>query len=75
MNERTQKKVKIVSKAETFAAICEFVDPANIPKSYGGTLNYGSDPDSCRWNSPEEVALREHVDAVNKKHGVESKME
>jgi hypothetical protein len=38
------------------------------------THSYGNDKDSCRWNSPDEVALREHVEAVNKKLGVEFKM-
>lgn len=74
VNERTQKKVKIVSGGrETLEAMKEFVDPANIPKRYGGELSYGEEID-CRWSSPEEVTLREHVDAVNKKLGVEYKM-
>lgn len=112
VNERTRKKVRIVGKSETFAAICEFVDPENVPTCYGGQLrcvlgrvghrwvdryresqpiselthhnqfhahpethSYGEDPDSCRWNSPEEVALSEFVHAVNRKHGVASKMQ
>jgi hypothetical protein len=34
----TTKQVRIVGAAETFACIKEFVDPANIPKCYGGEL-------------------------------------
>lgn len=79
VNERTQKKVKIVKGGkEMFECIKEFVDPKNIPKAYGGELSFGEngekDPESCRWNSPEEIALRNHVHEVNKKFGVESKM-
>lgn len=36
--------------------------------------SYAENEPDCRWSSPEEVALREHVEAVNKKHGVEFKM-
>lgn len=38
VNERTQKKIRIVGKSETFACISEFVDPKDIPKCYGGQL-------------------------------------
>lgn len=44
---------------ETFRAISEFVDPKHIPTDYGGSLTCGDEPDSCRWHSPEETALRE----------------
>jgi hypothetical protein len=44
---------------ETFKAISEFVDPKHIPTDYGGSLTCGTEPDSCRWHSPEETALRE----------------
>ncbi len=46
VNERTQKKVKIVgSGRETHSCISEFVDPANMPKRYGGQLRCVSDSD------------------------------
>ena len=32
-----------------------------------------NDHDSCRWQSPEEVQLREHVYEVNRRHGVTCK--
>ena len=38
VNERTRRKVKIVSKSETLEAIKEFVDIENIPVEYGGKL-------------------------------------
>ena len=39
VNERTQKKVKIVAGGrETFEAIAEFVDVEHIPVAYGGQL-------------------------------------
>ena len=38
---------------------------------YGGKLRFGDGVDTARWKSPQEVALREHVLAVNKKYGVE----
>lgn len=39
VNERTQKKVKIVAGGrETLECLKEFVDLANIPKRYGGEL-------------------------------------
>ncbi len=75
VNERTQKKVKIVGKKETYQCLLEFIDEANIPDSYGGKLKFGDGPDSCRRFSPQEVALREHVEAVNKRHGVAMIME
>jgi hypothetical protein len=32
---------------------------------------FNDEPDSCRWNTPEEVRLREYVNSVNAKHGVQ----
>jgi hypothetical protein len=67
-HKHPQKKIRIVPAGkETTEAIAEFVDPADIPVEYGGQLRYGDGADSCRWNSPEEVALREHVHAINKR--------
>lgn len=41
---------------------------------FHGHDSYAENEPDCRSSSPEEVALREHVEAVNKKHGVEFKM-
>lgn len=42
--------------------------PHQPPHNKPQTNSYGDGgPDSCRWHSPEEVALREHVYAVNKR--------
>jgi len=71
VNETTQKKIRIVrSGKETFECLSEFVDPKFIPEEYGGQLSYGG-PDTCRWHSPEEVKLQEHVHAINRKFGKE----
>ena len=59
------------SKPETLECLKEFIDEADIPVEYGGKLRFGDGVDTARFKSPQEVALREHVLAVNKKHGVE----
>jgi len=56
---------------ETLECLKEFIDEADIPVEYGGKLRFGEGMDTARFKSPQEVALREHVLAVNKKHGVE----
>ena len=39
VNERTQKKIRIVKAGkETLEAMKEFIDIKNIPKMYGGEL-------------------------------------
>lgn len=58
-------------KTETLQCLKEFIDEADIPVEYGGKLRFGEGVDTARFKSPQEVALREHVLAVNKKHGVE----
>ncbi len=59
--------------SETLKAMQEFIPLDRIPVEYGGQLTYSHEADSCRWNSPQEVALKEHVRAVNERLGVEAK--
>jgi hypothetical protein len=35
------------------------------------TVRMGEGPESCRWHSPEERLFREHVNANNRRYGVE----
>ena len=64
-------RVPLQAGKETTDAIAEFVDLDKIPVEYGGTLKFGDKADSCRWESPEEVRLREHVYAVNRRFAEE----
>lgn len=68
----TREKLKITSTlSQVFEALTEFVEPDQIPVEYGGTLRFGEEPNSCRWKSPDEVAMKEFVMNINAKHGVE----
>lgn len=68
INETTAAKVRIVKAGqETTNAINEFVELDQIPVEYGGKLRFGEGEDTCRHMCPEEVQLREHVYAINKK--------
>ena len=57
-------KVKILSASETLQGLQEHIDISNIPEYYGGQLDFGGH-DSCRFNSPETIALNQFVDEVN----------
>jgi len=65
----TVKKIRIASTGkETEEALREFIEPRQIPVEYGGTLQFSDEPDSCRWHSPEEKAIRELVHELNRIH-------
>lgn len=71
LNDVTRRKVRITSStSKVFEALCEFFDPNDIPEEYGGKLRFNDKPDNCRYFAPEEVALREHIENLNQKHGV-----
>lgn len=71
LNDVTRKKVRITSsKSKVLEALCEFFDPKDIPEEYGGELRFHDKGDSCRYFAAEEVALREHIENLNRKHGV-----
>jgi hypothetical protein len=61
VHENTQKKVKILAKKEILNGLLEHVDMSEIPIYYGGLKDYGGGIDSCRFNSPDEIALAEYV--------------
>ncbi|KAG5181758.1 hypothetical protein JKP88DRAFT_320878 [Tribonema minus] len=68
----TLDKIKILKSGAIFAELAQHVDAANIPTEYGGTCLWPGDfgdegPGSCRWNSPQEVQLRQFVDELNRK--------
>ena len=69
MHPNTQKKIKICSKRETLEALEEHIDISNIPKYYGGALDYKPPNedckdrgiDNCRFYSPEVLDLLKFV--------------
>lgn len=65
VHENTQKKVRILSSKETLKGLQEHIDISQIPIYYGGQLDYGGGADSCRFNSPEAIALNEYVRKLN----------
>ncbi len=74
LHEMTREKLKITSTvSQAFVALTEFVEPDQIPAEYGGTLRFGEEQNSCRWKSPDEVAMKEFVKKINAKHGVQFK--
>ena len=66
IHPNTQRKVRILSKNETLEGLKEHIDEELIPSYYGGKLDFGG-KDSCRFNSPESVAISEYVKELNKK--------
>jgi hypothetical protein len=66
VHPNTQKKVKILSKKETLAGLQEHLDISQIPEYYGGQLDFGG-PDSCRFKSPESLAMDAYVRDINNK--------
>ena len=62
-------QVKILNAKETLEGLQEHIDLANIPEYYGGKLDFGG-PDSCRFHSPEVIALNEFVRDLNERHNV-----
>jgi len=64
VHPNTQKKVKILSRSETLKGLEEHIAIEDIPEYYGGKRDYGGH-DSCRWQSPEVVALGEFVKRIN----------
>ena len=68
IHPNTQKKIKILSKSEVLTGLLEFIDISQIPIYYGGQMDYdnGRDKDSCRWKSPDELALVEFVNNIGK---------
>lgn len=77
-DDYTSNTLKVFSTAQTFAALCEYIEPDQIPVEYGGTLKYapveGTEegmrqramPHSVRWTSPLEREMEEHVHRVMK---------
>lgn len=45
VNENTQKKIKILSAKDTLNGLLEHIDISQIPKYYGGKLDYPEDED------------------------------
>ena len=66
IHPNTQRKVRILSKSETLEGLKEHIDEELIPSYYGGKLDFGG-KDSCRFNSPESVAISEYVKELNNK--------
>ena len=64
VDEKTQKKVKILSASESLKGLQEHIDMDQIPEYYGGELDYGGH-DSCRFNSPDVLAMEEYVKKIN----------
>ena len=67
VHENTQKKIRILNRSATLKGLQEHIDISQIPEYYGGHLSYGSGNDSCRFNSPEQVAMNEYVSKLNNK--------
>lgn len=56
--------MKILSASETLKGLQEHIDISNIPEYYGGELSFGGH-DSCRFHSPETIALNQYVEELN----------
>lgn len=75
-DEYTSNTLKVFSTAQTFSALCEYIEPDQIPVEYGGNLRYAplegtqewakhqEMPHSVRWTSPLEREMEEHVHRV-----------
>lgn len=72
IHPNTQKKVKILNAKETLEGLQEHIDLESIPEYYGGHLDFGG-PDSCRFSSPEVLALNRFVQQLNERHSVATK--
>lgn len=59
VHPNTQKKVRILSRAETLSGLQEHIDLSQIPEYYGGQLDYGGH-DSCRY-----LLLKTHDNTCN----------
>jgi hypothetical protein len=68
IHENTQKKVRVLSRSQTLAGLQEHIDISQIPEYYGGQLDFGG-RDSCRFHSPETIAMNEFVAKLNSKQG------
>lgn len=76
IHENTQKKIRILSKRDTLAGLQEHIDISQIPEYYGGQLRYGPEPtdpskdnkDSCRFYSPDVIAMNEFVKNINERN-------
>lgn len=64
VHENTQKKVRILSAKESLKGMQEFIDFDQIAEYHGGGLDYGG-KDSCRFNSPDTIAVNQYVDKLN----------
>lgn len=59
------RRLRIVTEANSLAALRDYIDEDQIPVEYGGKLRFGNDKrHSVRFTSPFEVALRQHVEQV-----------
>lgn len=67
VHENTQKKIRILSRSQTLKGLQEHIDISQIPTYYGGQLSFGPGNDSCRFNSPEQIAMNEFVSKINNK--------
>jgi len=64
VHENTQRKVRILAKKDVLSGLSEFIDVDQIPEWYGGKLDYGG-ADSCRFKSPDVVAMNAYVKSLN----------
>jgi hypothetical protein len=62
--EWATRRLRIVTEADSPAALRDYIDEDQIPEEYGGTLRFGNEKHSVRFTSPFEVALRQHVEQV-----------
>eukprot|EP00968_Pinguiococcus_pyrenoidosus_P014346 scaffold1307_cov200-Pinguiococcus_pyrenoidosus.AAC.35 len=70
INEETRKKISILTSSETLSGIMELVAEDQIPCCYGGKLKVGDgSKDAMRFYSPQEIDMRQYVEALNQRHG------
>eukprot|EP01041_Mallomonas_annulata_P003582 gene3582-7121_t len=65
VDEKTQKKIHILSKKEVLPGLLEHISMEEIPIYYGGKKSFGPDIDSCRFSCPEELGLDAYVQSLN----------
>lgn len=68
LSDELASKVRIVSSHEVQDALKEYIEIDQIPGEYGGDLNFSDFPESCRFQSPYEVRMREHNKQTNSKY-------
>lgn len=64
INENTQKKIRVLSRGDTYNGLREFLEDERIPVEYGGSCCYknsGGERITCREGTEMERAMADYV--------------